>query len=799
METVIQDIRYALRGFGRSPAFTAAVVGCLGVGIGINAGAFSIVEGYLLRGLPYADPATLLVVEGANAEAEIEDGPLVWSDLETLRGSGLFEEVGAFVRRNVNFTGGDRPERVQGLATTPELFPLLGVRPALGRSFRAEDAAPAGFESSVLISDRLWRSSFGADPAVVGRRVEINDRALTVVGVMPPGFRFPESHDLWLPLGATDAGDRSARAYRAVARLAEGVSADAATRSLAGLSDRLAAEYPDSHRRWRFSGQPVREAYIGRDAPRRLLLMFVAVGLVLIIACANVANLLLARASAREPEVGLRSALGASRRRLIRQFLTEALLLAAAGAGVGLLLATWLVELMVRSVPRMEELPHWLRIEVDAGVLAYVALLTVATALLFGLAPALRTSRAAGALRAGARSVRGSPSRLLEGLAGVEVALALTLLLPAALLVRSSLALGAADPGFATDHLLTARLVLSGDRYDTLAARTAFFQGAAEGMAALPGVRGVAWTGAIPADDGGQTVMLALDGAESDVGLAVQAIPTTAGFFAALGVSLVAGSEPTAEQVRDPAYRGAIVGRRLATRLWPDGSAVGRSLRLEDGPELEIVGVAPDLQYEEFGEDNEAARLQIHIPYAVAGWRGMALMVRTDGSPDAAASGVHAALREVDPALPLFEVMSMDARLHDARWGQLLLGRLFAVYGAAALLLAVAGIYGVMAYGVSRRRGEIGVRIALGADRTRVVRDVAGRGLKVALIGAAAGTLGAAVAARALRGLLFGVSESDPGTFVAVTLLMVGAAVAAAAIPARAATRMDPADALRAE
>ena len=812
MDTLLQDLRYAFRSFGRSPGFTAAVVLCLGIGIGINAAAFSVVRGFLFRSLPYQDPATLLVVEGANDAAEITEGPLVWADLDALRGTGAFSAVGALASRNVNLTGGDRPERVQGLAVTPELFPLLGVAPALGRMFAADEAAPAGFEGAVLISDRLWRRSFGADPGVVGREVQVNRRSLTVVGVMPEGFRFPETHDLWLPLGSADAADRTARAYRAVVRLAPGVTPDAARSALAGLSDRLAATYPASHRLWRFSAEPVRQAAIGRDASRGFLLMLTAVTLVLLIACVNVANLLLARGVERESEVGLRGALGASRRRLVRQLLTEALLLAAAGATLGAVLASWVVAVIVRSVPQTEDLPHWVRIDVDGGVLLYVAALAVGTALVFGLAPALRSSRVdlAASFRSAARGGRGRATRVLDALVGVEVAMALMLLLPAGLLVRSFLAIGAADPGFDTDRLLTARLVLSGDRYDAPEARAAFFQAVADRMEAAPGVTAAAWTGAIPADDGGVTLLVERDGQAPDApGLAVTAVPVTGGYFDALGVAMVAGRPLTDEEARDPASRSAVVGRRLAERLWPAGDgtgagtgagdAVGRTLRLADGRELEVVGVAPDLQYEEFGEDTEASRLQLHVPYGFAGWRTMALMARTAGGAEAAAPAVEAALREADAALPLFEVMPMAQRLREVHWGQQLMGKLFALYGAAALLLALAGIYGVMAYGVNRRRAEIGVRMALGASGASVLREVAGRGLRIALAGAAVGAVGALVLARALRGMLYGVRESDPATFALVVLLMVAAATLSAMIPARAAARLQPRDALRAE
>jgi predicted permease len=477
------------------------------------------------------------------------------------------------------------------------------------------------------------------------------------------------------------------------------------------------------------------------------------------------------------------------------------MLLAAGGAAIGVLIAYWMVDLVVRSIPQTEEIPHWVRIQVDGGVLLYVAGLAIATALLFGLVPALRASRVdlASTFRSASRSVRGRSSRLLEGLVGLEVALALTLLLPATLLVRSFLALGAADPGFETDRLLTARLVLSGDRYDEPAARSAFYQDVADRMAALPGVEAVAWTGAIPADDGGPTVLIPMEGDPDAAGLAATAIPVSAGYFETLGLPMVAGREPSANEVRDPASRSAVVGRRLASRLWPgqpEGEAVGRTLRLEDGTELMVVGVAPDIQYEEFGEDGEAARLQIHVPYGLAGWRTMALMARTRSAPEPATAGIQAALREADPTLPLFEILSMDDRLANTRWGQALMGRLFAVYGAAALLLALAGIYGVMAYGVSLRRWEIGIRIALGADRLTVMREVAGRGLRIALVGTLAGTAGAFLAARALRGSLYGIEETDPATFAGVLLLMITAVIAAAVLPTRAATRMQPLDSL---
>ncbi len=796
MESLIQDLRYAARSFTKSPLFTIAVLLCLGVGIGINGAAFSIVHGFLFRSLPYASPAELVVVDGVNADAEVTDGPLVWADLEALRATGALSDVGAFYRRDVNLTGGDRPERVQSVAATPGLFPLLGVEPQLGRPFTADEGAPAGFEQSVLISDRLWRRSFGADPGVIGRPVEINDRALTVVGVMPPGFRFPEIHDLWLPLASADPTDRAARAYSVIGRRAAGVSEAAAAARIQSLSVRLAADHPDSHRRWRFGVRPIREAYLGEDASRQFMLMMLAVSLVLVIACVNVANLLLARSAQREPELGLRSALGAGRRRLLAQLLTESVLLAAGGAIFGAGLATWMVALLVGSMPPTEDFPHWVRIGMDGTVLGYMAAIAAGTVLVFGLMPALRASRVD--LSRGFRSGSARPTRALDALVGLEVALALTLLLPAGLLLRSFLALGAADPGFETDRILTARLVLSGDRYDESDARAAFYQDVADRMEADPGVESVAWTGAIPADDGGLTVMLVPDGgAVGPEGLAVQVVPVTGGYFETLGLDLPDGRGIRREEARQTTAGVVVVNRRLAERLWPDGAAVGRTVRIEGEDALRVVGVAPDLQYEEFGEAAEADRLQLHVPYGLAGWRSMALVARTRGEPGQAASVLTAALREADPNLPLFEILSMRDRLRATRWGQQLMGRLFAVYGAAALFLALAGIYGVMAYNVSRRRAEIGVRMALGADRAQILRSVAGRGLVVTLAGAAAGTVGAVLAARAFRGMLFDVTVSDPVTYIGVLTLMIGASLAAAILPARSATRASPVDALR--
>ena len=799
MDSVLQDVRFAARSLWRARALSLTALLCLSLGIGTNTGAFSIVHGILFRALPFADADRIVAIHAVH-ERQGTDTNLTDADLTALRTSSVFAAVEAFSGRNFTLSGGDVTERVQGSAVTPELFRMLGVAPQRGRHFLPEEAGPAGFERAVLLSDRLWRRRFNADPAIVGRTIRINDRELPVVGIMPAGFRFPETDELWLPLGTANAANHHARYLTAVARLSPGAPLAQAQANASALSAELVQRHPDTHRDMSISVQRFRDAFVDAPAQRLLIVMLGAVAFVLLIACANVANLLLARATERRREVTVRAALGASRLRVVRLFLTESIMLSLAAGGLGILVAVWWVSAMVHRIP--EEMAYWIDFTIDLPVLIYTLVIALGTGILFGTLPALQAARMDlhSDMKESGRAIGDaqSRSRLRSSLVAVEVALSVVLLIGAVLMMQSFLELQRADIGFDDSRIYSARIVTSGDRYDDTANRIAFYHDAAQRMSELHGVAAAAATVAIPADDGGPTIALSTEDGETP--LTVTTLSSTPQLFDVLGTSFVAGRTFTETESRDTAARVAIAGRTLALRLTPDGDVVGRRVRIgtdEEALDYTIIGVVPDLQYEELGEEREADRLQLHLPYGNRPYRQMALLVRATQNPETLASPVRSALRTLDASLAPFDELTMRDRRRHTTWPQRVFGQTFGGFGGVALLLAVIGVYGVMSYTVAQRRREIGVRMALGARPMDVLRAVVTRALLIALAGVIAGTAAAAGLVRVLEGLLFGVSMTDPVAFLAVPALLLASAALAAYVPARRAARVDPLQALR--
>jgi predicted permease len=764
---------------------------------------FSMVNGILLRPLPFEDGERVVSLQSTNERRAITEGGLAYADLEDFRGAGVFTELGGLAGRSYTLTGGEEAERVQGSSVTPNLFGLLGVEPQLGRGFTAEEAAPFGFERVVLLSDGLWRRRFGGDPGIVGQAVHINGRKLTVVGVMPPGFQFPETDELWVPLGSADAEDRDARWIWGIGRLRPDVTLAAARERLSVTASQQAEAHPDSHRGWGVKLLSYRDAIVDAPARRLFLLMLGAVGFVLLIACANVANLMLARAADRDLEIAVRAALGASRGRVVRQLLTESMLVAGAGAVLGLVLAVWTIDVIPMMIP--EDVAYWIDVRVDGGVLTYTAVLAILTGLLFGTMPALQASRAnlQNNLKQGGRGGADtrSRSRFRSMLVASEIALSMVLLVGAALLVQSFLRLQSADSGFATERMLSMRIALAGDRYDPAVAKAMFHQQAADRLSALSGVRGAVVTSAIPADDGGPAVAVVAEGDVRSEAEAVMATlySSTTGLFDALGTPLVAGRDFTRAEAVDTAASVVIMGRSLAERLWPGQDAIGRRLRVTEGDWLTVIGVAPDLQYQEFGETTLQDRMQLHFPAGPLNRRLMAVLLRAEGDPASVTRAARAELRSLDPLIAPFDVLTMRDRRRVTNWQQRFFGTLFAGFGGIALALALSGVYGVMAYTVARRRREIGVRMALGAGPLDVMSLVLGRGARLALLGIAIGIVAALPLARLLGGIIWGVGANDPRTFIVAPAALAGATLLASYLPARRAARVDPMAALRAE
>lgn len=805
---LVRDARFAVRGLLKRPGFTLAAVAILAIGIGATTAVFSIVNALLLRPLPFGEKSARIVTLHSTHPTQArdwDDSPVSFADLRDLAAeSGAYEGVAGYLGRNFTLSTEGEAERLRGGSVTPDLFPLLGVAPQLGRAFRADDAQPPGLEPVVLLSHGLWQRRFGGDPGVVGREVRINGRAVGVVGVMPQGFRFPERDELWLPWRPADDEGRDRRYLYGLGALRPGVTVLAAQAEADAIASRLAARHPDTNRGWGVKLFAFRDSAVGSGERAVSTSLLGAVGFVLLIGCANLANLLLARGAARRRELAVRTALGATRTRLVREMLVESLLLALAGGALGLYLSGVGIDLMVAAWP--EELPYWVRLEPDARVLLFTLGLSIGTALLFGLVPALGASRLdlVSDLRDGGRgaSFGLSGRRLERALVVGQMALCLALLVGANLMIRSFLALQAAPSGFDESRLWSARIYLAGDAYDPVEAKAAFFRRALEAIRAQPGVTAAAVTTSIPTDDGGRPGRLVVAGAATLPGdeLGVSVIGTTPGLFDTLGTGLVSG-RPFTESENDDAHAAvAIVNRGLAARLWPGGDAIGRRLGLvENGTTawLDVVGVAPDVQYEEIGEDTAQSRLNVFVPYARVGWRTMALLVRCAGDPAAVTAGARGAIRALDPGLPVYDVRSLREVRAFTTWEQRFFGRLMGGFALAALLLACVGVYGLLSFAVNRRTQEIGVRMALGARPADMARLVLSEGVRMAGLGAALGLGLALVLARALRAILYGVSATDPLAFVAMALLLAGVALVASFLPARRAARVEPMAALR--
>lgn len=808
-----QDLRFALRSLAKRPGFTAAALFTLGVGIGANTAMFSLVNALLLRPLPFGTRSARVVTLHSTHPTQAQDwqdSRISYPDFEDVRAANRsFEGVAGYVSRTFTLAGSDGTEaeavRIQGGSVTPDLFPLLGVSPILGRQFRPEEAQTFGFEPVVLLGHSLWQRRFAGDPDVVGKAVRVNGRALMVVGVLPPRFKFPERDEMYVPFRPSEP-QRDQRFVLGVGVLREGVTLAQAREDTAAIAGRLAEQFPDTNRRWGLQVLGIRELMVGSTVRVVAPTLLGAVGFVLLIGCANLANLLLARGEARQREMAVRTAIGASRGHLVRQMLSESLLLAVAGGTLGALLSEWGLDALVASFP--EELPYWVQMDLDGRIFAFTATLTVLTAFGFGLLPALRASKPdlVGELKDGGRGAVGSPGhrRLQSMLVVGQVALCLALLVGANLMIRSFLELQRADSGFDESRLLSLRVYLAGDAYDPVEAKAAFLRRAVEVLRAVPGVTQAAATTSLPTDDGGQAVRLVAEGqavAQGDEtgGSLIGATPT---LFDTLGLPLLEGRNFTEQETANAGSDVALVNRTLARRFWPEGSAMGRRIGLvESGSTrwLRVVGVAPNVHYEEIGEETSASQLNVYVPFARLGWRTLAILVRSEGDPATVAGSVRTAVRKLDPGSPAFDLRTLSEVRAYTTWEQRFFGQAMGAFAASALLLACLGVYGVLAYGVSRRAHEIGVRMALGARPEDVVRLVVGQGATLAALGLGGGLVLAAGVARLLGGILYGVSAADPWAFTAMASLLAAVVVVASYLPARRAARTDPMAALRCE
>ena len=805
METLGQDIRYALRTLRQSPAFTVIAVLTLGLGIGANTTIFSVVNGLVIRPLPFVHSDQVDVVFRTDLKRGFDRGSLPYADLLDLRAqSTSFSGLAAYDEENYNLATGDEAEYVDGAEVTANLFSLLGVRPILGRDFRAEEDRP-GQDGVVLLSHTLWQRRFAGRRDVIGQTLLINGRQRVVIGVLPPKFTFPYVQKLWVPLVVDPKAPRAQTCcYRVIGRRRPDVTRARATADVQAIAGRLAAQYPDADGGSGMRVAPYREELVDSVTRLNLWVLLAAVGFVLLIACANVANLALARATSRQRETAVRTALGAGRVRLIRQFLTESVVVALCGGALGVLLAQWGINISKLGI--LEEIPYWVRWELNPGALAFTLGLSIVTGLVFGTFPALEAAK--GDLHAALKEGGGGRGglggrgrhRLRNTLVIGEIALSLMLLVGSTLMIRTFLTISRVNPGFDPKPVLTMRLYLAGDRYQAASARVGFYRDVLQRLQELPAVSGVAASNGLPVSDNYSATTVVVEGQpvargeEPIVGFRT----VTDGYFHSLEIPLLTGRTFLPRENAESSGV-TVVNRTLAQKFWPGAEAIGRRLRLtSDSGEVwrTVVGVVGDVQEDEL-ESKPAP--QMYVPYADSPRFHMSLIVRTTGVPGAAAPAVRAAIRAVDPAIALFDVMPYPDLIARSFWPRRLVGLMMAAFAGIALLLAAVGVYGVMAYAVTQRTHEIGLRMALGAEVGHVLRLVVGQGLTLAGIGLAIGLVGAFGLTHALASLLFGISATDPLSFAGIALLLAGTALLASYIPARRAARVEPLVALRSE
>jgi putative ABC transport system permease protein len=802
------DVLYTLRSLVRQPLFYSVVVLTLAIGIGANAAIFTVVNAVLLQPLPYPDPDRLMMVWTYNPRQGFDKDVGTYPNFEDWRrGNQSFERMSGYFGASVTLTGSGDPEQIRGVRVTHEFFDTIQVQPALGRSFGPEHGR-AGGERVVLLAHGLWTRRFGADPGIVGRQITLNGVSHEVLGVMPSSFTESADAQFWLPLApvgqfASLFTSRGSFWLTVVGRLKSGVTQAAAQAEMDAIAARLEKEYPSN------AGLGIRlvrlhEEIVG-DVKRPLLILLAAVCFVLLIACANVANLLLTRAASRTRELAIRAALGAGRARLSRQLLTESLVLGLIGGIAGLALAMWATGVLRSLAPA--ELPRLDNVSVDAWVLAYTAGAALLTSLLFGIVPAIHASRhdVGARLKEGGRTgTDGRSGRLRTALAISELAIALVLLVGASLLVRSFIALSREDPGFANDGVLTLRLQLPAAKYGEPARVTAFHEQLIERLGALPGVASAAAGSTLLLSQLPNSASINIEGrppVPSDVqNLPVPYDSVSPEFFTTLQIPLRRGR--FFSHADGPDSQGvAIVNEAFVRRFFPGEEPLGRRVTFgtpggADTRWQTIVGVVADTKRGGFGR---APWAEIYFPMRQAPDPRVFMFVRTTGDPMALAAAAQAAVWSIDrdqAIAGIRTVRQLLAQREANRWFTTLLLGLFA---AVALVLAVIGIYGVIAYATAQRTQEIGIRLALGADQRSVLRLVLAGGLRIAAIGLALGLAGALALTRVLSGLLFGVGARDPVTFVGVPIVLLFVVLAACWVPARRAMRIDPLIALRAE
>ncbi|HEV7797779.1 MAG TPA: ABC transporter permease [Pyrinomonadaceae bacterium] len=807
MHTLWQDLRFALRMLLKNWSISAIIIVVLALGSGANTAIFSVVNAALLRPLPYADPDKLVRLT--------EDSPQVPqmsisypNFLDWREQNKVFSGIAAMQFRSLNLTGKDEPERLAGRAVSAEFFDLLGVKPALGRSFASEEDRP-GANPVCILSQSLWQRRFGSDPTLVNKQINLSGGSYTVIGVLPASYAYGTPTDVFVPIGlrADEMKERSNHpGIYALARLKPGVKIEAARADLIAMAQRIGEQYGMKGNSATLT--PLSEVFAG-DIRTTLLILLGAVAFVLAIACANVANLLLARAATRQKEMAIRTALGARRMLIVRQLLTESLLLAIVGGIIGVLVALWGIDLL-RSASA-DSLPSTAIIKIDGNVLLFTLLVSLVTGIVFGLAPAFAAAKIdlQDTLKEGGRSSAGGgrSSWLRSTLVVTEVALSLMLLVGAGLLIRSFVRILHTDPGFKPQNLLTMQLALNAEKNDGGKVLN-FFNDLNGRLAALPGVESAAFSNGIPLGQTADTSFGIVGRPKPEAGKQPQTMLyiTSPDYLQAMGIRLVKGRFFTAQDTqRSP--RVAVIDEAFVRQQFPDGEPLGQSIAGDgkDNPDAQIVGVVAHVKH--FGLDAaERVQPQLYLPFNQAPndllpflAPRMNLIIRTTADPLNLTAAVRREVQALDPNQPVYNVSTMERVLDQSLVTQRLSMTLLAFLASLALILAAVGIYGVMSYTVSQRSHEIGIRMAIGAQPRDVFKMVIGRGMLLALIGVGLGLVGAFALTRLMTTMLFGVEPTDAATFVLIGILLTGVALVACYVPSRRATKVDPLVALRYE
>ncbi|HEX6730434.1 MAG TPA: ABC transporter permease [Pyrinomonadaceae bacterium] len=812
METLFKDLRYAIRSLLQHPGFTVIAVITLALGIGANTAMFSVINAVLLRPLPYHEPQRLVTIWEQSPERGLYQMPVSFANLrDWVDQNHTFDQISAYTFTNLNLIGAGEPARLGGVRVSSNLFSLIGAAPQFGRTFLPEEDRE-GASNVVILGHALWKNRFGSDSGIIGRSLTLNNQNYTVVGVMSSGFQFPvgfgymgkvlnDPIDLYVPLAATsDESRRGNYSFFALGRLRPGVSIDQARAEMTTIESRLEQQYPDGNTGIGISLIPTQEQTVKEIRPA-LLVLLGAVAFLLLIACANIANLLLARAASRQKEMAIRSALGASRQRILRQLLTESLLLSLVGGIVGLLLAIWSTKAVMALAP--DNIPRLNEVGFDTRIFGFALVVSLVTGIVFGLVPALHATKPDlnEGLKEGQRGSMESTfgKRTRRALVVAEVALSLMLLIGAGLLIKSFLRLQQENLGFNPENLLAVSLELPDSTYPEDRQKAAFFREALVRLGTVPGVKSVGSTTGLP-------LTLSLSGSdfriegrpdpEAGQEMIIETRSVSPDYFGTLGIPLLKGRD-FSDRDNSDAPAAAIINAELARVYFPNEDPISKRISFDDKQSwLSIVGIVGDVKQQ--GLDSNA-KPEVYFSYLQAPAPSMSVVVRTLSDPLSAVAAVKSQIQTIDKDLPIDDAETMQQLLAESTSGRKFNMLLLTLFATVAVMLAVVGIYGVMSYSVTQRTHELGIRMAVGAQPRDVFRIVIGQGMLLALIGVALGLVGAFALTRLMTTMLFGVEPTDPLTFISLAALLIGVGLAACYLPGRRATKVDPLVALRSE